>query len=105
GLLASPSSGRSSFPVVINVTGSPAGLFGGSSATVSIITEELQDVVVVPTSAIHYAGNSTTVMLDSDGQKVSRPIGIGAASGGDTQVTSGLKVGDKVYVTQVTFQG
>ena len=105
GLLASTTSGVSSFPVVIDVTGSPLGLYGGSSATVSIITEELQDVVVVPTTAISYSGNATTVTLDSDGKKVDRDIGIGAASGGDTQVTSGLSVGDKVFVTEVTFHG
>ncbi len=105
GLLASTSSDVSTFPVVIDVTGSPSGLFGGSTATVSIITEELQDVIVVPTTAIQYSGSSTTVTLDSDGQKVSRAVGIGAASGGDTQVTSGLAVGDKIYVTEVSFHG
>ncbi len=105
GLLASTSSGVSTFPVVIDVTGSPSGLYGGSSATVSIITEELQNVLVVPTSAIHYSGSATTVLLDDNGSKVTRTIGIGAASGGDTQVTSGLSAGDKIYVTQVTFHG
>jgi multidrug efflux pump subunit AcrA (membrane-fusion protein) len=105
GLLASTSSDVSSFPLVIDVTGSPSGLYGGSSATVSIITEELQDVIVVPTTAIQYSGSDTTVMLDSDGNKVSRTVGIGAASAGETQVTSGLSVGDKIYVTQVTFHG
>ena len=99
GLLASTSSGVASFPVVIDVTGSPSGVYGGSSATLSIITEELQDVIVVPTTAIHYSGDSTTVTLDADGQKVTRTVVIGATSGGDTQVTSGLAVGDKVYVT------
>jgi membrane fusion protein, macrolide-specific efflux system len=104
-LLADTSSGVASFPVVVDVTGSPAGIYGGSSATLSIVTEELQGVTVVPTTAIHYRGNSTAVTLDSGGQKVSRSVTIGAASGGDTQVTSGLSVGDKVYVTQVTFHG
>ena len=104
GLLASTTSGVSTFPVVIDVTGSPAGLFGGSSATVSIITEELQNVIVVPTAAIQYSGNNTTVTLDSDGNKVTQTVHIGAASGGQTQVTSGLSVGDKIYVTEVTFQ-
>ena len=104
-LLATTSSGVASFPVVIDVTGSPSGVYGGSSATVSIITEELQDVVVVPTTAIHYSGNDTTVTVESGGQKVTRTVSIGAASGGDTQVTSGLSVGDKVYVTEVTFHG
>jgi multidrug efflux pump subunit AcrA (membrane-fusion protein) len=105
GLLASTTSGVSSFPVVIDVTGSPSGVYGGSSATVSIITEELQDVIVVPTTAIQYSGNNTNVQLDSDGKKVTRAVEIGAASGGETQVTSGLSVGDKIYVTEVTFRG
>ena len=105
GLLATTSSNVSSFPVVVDITGSPPGLYGGSSATVSITTEELQGVVVVPTAAINYSGNGTTVTLDAHGTKVVRTVSIGAASGGDTQVTSGLAVGDKVYVTQVTFHG
>ncbi len=105
GLLASTSSNVSSFPVVIDVTGSPSGLYGGSSATVSVITQELQGVVVVPTTAIHYSGSGTTVLVDDGGTKATKTVEIGAASGGETQVTSGLSVGDKVYVTQVTFHG
>jgi macrolide-specific efflux system membrane fusion protein len=105
GLLASTTSGVASFPVVVDVTGSPSGIYGGSSATLSITTEELQDVVVVPTAAIHYSGNDTTVLVDSDGTKVTKTVQIGAASGGDTQITSGLSAGDKVYVTEVTFHG
>lgn len=105
GLLATTTSNVSSFPVVVDITGSPPGLYGGSSATVSITTEELQGVVVVPTAAINYSGNGTTVTLDDHGTKVVRTVSIGANSGGDTQVTSGLAVGDKVYVTQVTFHG
>jgi multidrug efflux pump subunit AcrA (membrane-fusion protein) len=105
GLLASTTSGVASFPVVVNVTGSPPGLYGGSSATLSIVAEELYNVVVVPTAAIHYSGNSTTVTLDSGGSRVTRVVDIGASSGGQTQVTSGLSVGDKVYVTQLSFRG
>jgi multidrug efflux pump subunit AcrA (membrane-fusion protein) len=105
GLLATTTSGVSSFPVVIDVTGSPSGLYGGASATISIVTQELQGVIVVPTTAIHYSGNNTTVTVDSDGSKVSRTVTIGAASGSDTQVTSGLAVGDKIYVTEITFKG
>ncbi len=105
GLLASTTSGVAAFPVVVDVTGSPQGLYGGSSATVSIITEELYDVVVVPTAAINYSGESTTVLLDSGGTKVARVVSIGASSGGETQVTSGLSVGDRVYVTEVSFRG
>jgi macrolide-specific efflux system membrane fusion protein len=105
GLLASTTSDVASFPVVVDVTGSPSGLYGGSSATVSITTEELRDVVVVPTAALHYSGNSVSVLADEGGKKVTKVITVGAASAGDTQVLSGLAVGDKVYETEVTFRG
>ncbi len=105
GLLATTTSGVSSFPVVIDVTGSPAGLFGGSSANVSIIVKELQDVIVVPTTAITYSGGATSVTLDSDGTRTTQAVTIGTASGGQTQVISGLSVGQKIYVTTVSFRG
>ena len=105
GLLATTTSGVSSFPVVIDVTGSPSGLYGGSSATVSITVKQLQDVVEVPTGAITYSGGATTVTLDSGGQKVPQIVTIGAASGGATQIVSGLSVGQKIYVTSVSFRG
>ncbi len=105
GLLATTSSGVSTFPVVVDVTGSPAGLYGGSSATVSILVKQLQDVVVVPSSAITYSGGGTTVSLDSSGRKVSQPVTLGISSGGQTQITSGLSVGDRIEVTQISFRG
>jgi multidrug efflux pump subunit AcrA (membrane-fusion protein) len=105
GLLATTTSGVSSFPVVIDVTGSPSGLFGGTSATVSIIVKELQGVVVVPTGAVSYTGGTTAVTLDSGGRKVVQPVTIGIAAAGQTQVVSGLSVGQQVFVTSVSFRG
>ena len=83
GLLATTTSGVSSFPVVVDVTGSPSGLYGGTSANVSIIVKELQDVIVVPTAAISYTSGASgaTVSLDTDGKKVAQPVTVGIASG------------------------
>jgi membrane fusion protein, macrolide-specific efflux system len=105
GLLASTSSGVSTFPVVVDVTGSPSGLYGGSSANVSIVVKQLQDVVVVPSGAITYSGGGTTVSLDANGQRVEQPVTTGISSGGQTQITSGLSAGDRIYVTQISFRG
>ena len=105
GLLATSSSNVASFPVVINVTGSPSGLFGGATASVVITVKNLQNVVVVPTAAIHYSGNATTVNLVTNGSTASHPVTIGTASGGNTQIVSGLAVGDKVVVPIVTIKG
>ena len=106
GLVATTTSGVSSFPVVIDVTGSPSGLYGGTSANVSIIVKELQGVVVVPTGAITYTNGTTAVTLDARRQEGGparhRPA---SPSAGDTQIVSGLTAGQKIYVTTVSFHG
>ena len=103
GALASTSTGVASFPVVINVTGSPSGLYGGASATVAITVKQLADVVVVPTTAIHYNGNATTINVITGGSTVARTVTVGTASAGDTQIVSGVSVGDRIEVPVVTF--
>ena len=104
GLVATTTSGVSAFPVVVNVTGSPTGLFGGTSANVSIIVKELQGVVVVPTGALTYTGGNTAVTLDDAGKKVTQPVTVGIAAAGQTQIVSGLTVGQQIYVTTVSFR-
>ena len=76
-----------------------------STATVVITTKDLQNVVVVPTAAIHYSGNATTVNMVTNGSTVSQTVTIGSASGGNTQIVSGLAVGDKVVVPVITIKG
>jgi macrolide-specific efflux system membrane fusion protein len=105
GLLATSSSGVASFPVVINVTGSPTGLFGGATANIAITVKDLPGVVVVPTAAIHYSGTTTTVNVTAVGSTTARTVTIGSASGGNTQIISGLAVGDRIVVPVVTIKG
>ena len=105
GIIASQSSGVATFPVVIKVTGTPANLYAGSTADVSIIVKELYDVVEVPTAAISYSGGNAQVTTVVNGAHVTKDITVGESSGGETQVTSGLKVGDKVVERIVTFTG
>ena len=52
GLIATETSDVATFPVVIDVTGDPTGLYAGSTADVSIIVKQLNNVVEVPTAAI-----------------------------------------------------
>src|SRR5665647_666528 len=62
GIVASSSSGGSaSFPVTIAVTGSPKGLYAGGAATVSIIVKQIENVLPVPTNAIHTESGKTVV--------------------------------------------
>lgn len=105
GQIASGSSGVASFPVVIDVTGTPGGLHAGASANVSIIIEQLNDVVEVSTTAISYDNGKATVTVTKDGRHVPTAITTGQTSNGDTQVTSGLEAGEKVVEKVVTFTG
>ncbi len=56
-LIGSQSSDVTTFPVVIDVTGNPTGLYAGATADVSIIVKQLNDVTEVPTGAISYGTN------------------------------------------------
>ena len=56
-LIGSQSSNVTTFPVVIDVTGTRPGLYAGASADVSIIVKQLNDVTEVPTGAISYGTN------------------------------------------------
>jgi multidrug efflux pump subunit AcrA (membrane-fusion protein) len=96
GIVASSSSGTSAFPVVISVTGSPSGLYAGSTVNVSIIYRQLSNVLVVPTLAVTRTNGNASVTLDKNGVKSSRQITVGLSSGGSTQVVSGLTAGDTV---------
>ncbi len=104
GLIASGSSGVATFPVGIAVTGNPSGLYAGTSANVSIIVQQIDNAVEVPTAAIAYSPNGqATVVVVQNGNQVPRAITTGVSSGGETQVTSGLSPGDKVLEHVVTF--
>jgi len=102
GIVASSSSGSTGFPVVISVTGSPSGLYAGSSANVSIIYRQLSNVLVVPTLAVTRTNGNAYVTLDKNGVKSQHQIAVGLSSGGSTQVVSGLNSGDTVVETVPT---
>ena len=102
GVIGTTSGGTSTFPVTIAVTGSPTGLYAGTTASVVITVKQVPDVLTVPTAAIHEENGQTVVYQMKDGQQVSTPVTVGAVYGTTTQVTSGLNAGDQVVVTART---
>jgi multidrug efflux pump subunit AcrA (membrane-fusion protein) len=103
GLVAqTSSSGAAEFPVTIAVTGTPKGLYAGSSATASIVVKQVTNVLTVPTQALHTSGKTTYVTQVVGGKNVRTPVVTGTAYGFATQVRSGLKSGDKVVLATFT---
>jgi macrolide-specific efflux system membrane fusion protein len=97
------SSGVVSFPIVIRVSGHPSGVYSGASATLSITTKKSIRALEIPTLAIRYNGSTATVQVNNGGGASTRTITVGTTYGLETQVLSGLSVGDKVVVTIPTF--
>ena len=106
GLIATETSDVATFPVVIDVTGDPTGLYAGSTADISIIVKQLNDVVEVPTAAITYTtSGQATVTEVKKGKDVSVDVTVGEAALGETQITSGVSAGESIVERVVKFTG
>ena len=104
GLVSSSTSGTASYPVVIDVTGSPSGLHDGANVTATLIYKQVSNVLVMPTIALHRnATGGQYVEQVKNGKTVQTTVRVGIASGGQTQIVSGLSAGDKIIVPQVTL--
>lgn len=100
GLLSSSTGGVASYPVTVDVTGSPEGLHDGESVEVSIIYERRTDVLTVPASAVTTEdGQSVVTQEGADGGTVTTAVTVGETSGNLIEITEGLAEGDEVLVT------
>jgi membrane fusion protein, macrolide-specific efflux system len=103
-LIGSQSSNVTTFPVTINVTGDPQGLYAGASADVSIIVKQLNNVTEVPTQAISYNSSGQAYVTEVvNGAHVVTDVTVGAAENGETQIISGVAPGAKVLERQIKF--
>jgi macrolide-specific efflux system membrane fusion protein len=105
GTIASASSGVATFPVVVRVTGSTAGLYAGATAQVSIVYNQLTDVIQVPALAVTQTNGQSFVTVSVAGEKTKRAVTTGITSDGQVQITSGLKAGENVVVAIPTARG
>lgn len=106
GLVASADdSGAATFPVTIDVTGEQDSIYAGSTATVSIVVAERENVLTVPAMALHTSGKATYVNKMVSGKATRTDVKVGETFGAQTEITSGLKEGDQVEVAVVAPSG
>ena len=74
------------------------------SVTAAIITSVDQDVITVPISAVKTQNGNNYVEVLNGPTPTQVPVEVGASNGTDTEITSGINVGDKV-VTQTINAG
>lgn len=103
--VASTTSGTTTYPVVIGLTGDTSTLGNGATASVTIVTDQAEDALAVPTSALTAGagtdGTRYTVRVVVNGQAEERTVEIGALGATWTAVTSGLEEGDEVVLADL----
>ena len=89
-----------SYYATVNLDRTDRRLKAGQTATVNVLTDDVQpDVLTVPSSAVRTANGVSRVTVVEGDQARTVMIDIGAAQGGRTEVVSGLREGQRVAVT------
>jgi multidrug efflux pump subunit AcrA (membrane-fusion protein) len=90
------------YPVVVVLPASATGLFAGSTADMSIMTQHASNVLAVPTSAVQTQGTRAFVLQMSSGTPVRKVVKVGIVGGIYTQVLSGLQRGSTVVLANLS---
>ncbi len=86
-------------PVTFDLAANPAGARPGLTVSLSVVVAQSDDVLHVPSGAVHGAGRGTSVIaIGADGARRSIPVTIGLAGDGTTAIVSGLHAGQRVGV-------
>ncbi|MCO1658565.1 HlyD family efflux transporter periplasmic adaptor subunit [Pseudonocardia humida] len=86
------------YPITISLETAPPGVGVGSTAELSITTGTAQNVLKVPTQAVTTTGDRHTVTVLRDGVETVVPVQIGVSGTTDTEITSGVAVGDQLVL-------
>jgi len=79
-------------------TGSTEGIEAGQYAAVFVISDYVDNALLIPRSALFNDSDGRYVYVDEDGTRVRRPVSIGKSTQALIQITDGLKEGELVYV-------
>ncbi len=100
------SSGGAAFPVTVELTGDVEGIYGGTSATVSIVVEKRLDVLTVPTQALRSEDGRTYVeLVGPEGETIQRDVQVGETYGESTEILDGLSEGEQIEIMSLPGGG
>ena len=100
---SSVTSAATDYLVVVGLDDPTAPLTNGDLGAVTIVTKRVADARSVPSSAVTAVGTRHVVqVLRADGDPRTVAVGIGAVGATWTQVTSGLRAGDRVVLADLS---
>ncbi|MCF8556587.1 MAG: HlyD family efflux transporter periplasmic adaptor subunit [Candidatus Nanopelagicales bacterium] len=91
-------SGVTTYSATITLDDSPGGVKEGMGVSVVVTTQQVDDVIWVPTAAITTVGGVSTVAVRSGEVDTVVEITTGLAGDAGTEVTSGVSVGDELVI-------
>jgi RND family efflux transporter MFP subunit len=97
GIVGTTSSGSTSYPIIVTLTGNPTGLYVGGSADVTIVVSEVT-ALTVPTAAVQLDNAQTYVTVVANGVQTKTNVTLGRTFGTRTEITKGVAEGDEVVV-------
>lgn len=99
GMIGTNSQGVVNYPVTVRLANPDDAIRPGMTASVTIITDQVDDVLLVPNKAIRTSNGQQTVTVLFEGQQITVPVSVGLTSDNMSQVTSNqLLEGDVVVV-------
>ena len=90
------------YGVTIRLDQRPDALRIGQTTSVSIVTDQAQNALYVPTAAVQTAGGTATVVLLENGGQVTTPVQVGLEGDLTTQIVSGVRQGQRVVIPVTT---
>lgn len=95
------------YPVTIHVEGDTSRIYGGMTADITFVTDSVEDVLYVSSSAIVTGedGSTSVYVEDAEGNKILQPVTTGFSNGTETEIVEGLSEGDTIYIASTVSAG
>lgn len=108
GTTGTSSGGVTKYQVEITLPKSES-MMAGMNASASIILEEKNDILLIPSAAVQEQGGRTFVYTEKDDETGALggevEVETGLSDGANTEITSGLSNGDTVYYSSISSGG
>jgi len=92
------------YTTLIQLDTNSAQILPNMAVTVEIITNIKTDVITVPTTAITTTNNQSTLQVKKDNKITTVQVEIGSTNDSQTEIASGLNVGDEVVTATITTE-
>jgi HlyD family secretion protein len=103
GMAGTVSQGIVNYPVTVRITDADAAILPGMTASVTIITDQVDNALLVPNKAIRTSSGQKSVTVLFEGQQISVPVTVGLTGSSMTEVISDqLREGDVVVLSGTT---